>query len=75
MIPVAYIQYSPQIQGLLFIGLILGTLFSEVFASGRLSDWLMLKLAKKNGGVKLAEMRLWLAYPAAALSASEYSLF
>jgi len=68
-IPVAYIQYSPQIQGLLFIGLILGTLFSELFFSGRLSDWLVLKLAKKNGGVKTPEMRLWLAYPAAMLSA------
>ncbi|KAF2498030.1 MFS transporter [Lophium mytilinum] len=68
-IPSAYIQYSPQIQGLLFIGLILGTLFSELFFSGRLSDWLTLKLAKRNNGIRLPEMRLWLAYPAALLSA------
>ncbi|KAK8174275.1 major facilitator superfamily transporter [Phyllosticta citrichinensis] len=63
-IPTAYAQYSPQIQGLLFIGLILGTLFAELFCSGRLSDWIILKLTEKNGGVRVAEMRLWLVYPA-----------
>jgi hypothetical protein len=56
---------------LLFIGLILGTLFSELFCSGRLSDWIVLKLAKRNGDVKNPEMRLWLAYPAALLTSSE----
>ena len=71
MLPAAYAQYSPQIQGLLFLGLILGTLFSEMFCSGRLSDYIVLRLAKKNGGVRLPEMRLWLAYPAALLSASK----
>lgn len=69
MLPAAYVSYSPQIQGLLFIGLLLGTLFSEVFCSGRLSDSIVLKLAKKNGGIRTPEMRLWLAYPAALLSA------
>lgn len=72
MIPAAYAQYSPQIQGLLFLGLLLGTLFSEVFCSGRLSDWLVLRLTRRNNNVRVAEMRLWLAYPAALLSASEY---
>lgn len=71
MIPAAYAQYSPQIQGLLFLGLLLGTLFSEIFCSGRLSDWLVLRLTKSNSNVRVAEMRLWLAYPAALLSASE----
>ena len=51
------------------MGLIVGTLFSEVFCSGRLSDWLVVKLAKRNGGFKTPEMRLWLAYPAALLTA------
>ncbi|KAL8846508.1 MAG: hypothetical protein Q9221_008411 [Calogaya cf. arnoldii] len=69
MIPAAYVQYSPQIQGLLFMGLLLGTLFSEMFASGTLSDYIVAKLARKNAGVRLPEMRLWLAYPAALLSA------
>ncbi|KAI9876639.1 MAG: hypothetical protein M1830_006039 [Pleopsidium flavum] len=71
MIPAAYVQYPPQIQGLLFLGLLLGTLFSEIFCSGRLSDWLVLRLTKRNNNVRVAEMRLWLAYPAALLSASE----
>ncbi len=70
MIPAAYVQYSPQIQGLLFLGLLLGTLVSEIFCSGRLSDWIVLRLTKKNNNVRVAEMRLWLAYPAALLSAS-----
>ena len=76
MLPAAYVQYSPQIQGLFFLGLLLGTLFSEIFCSGRLSDYLVLRLAKKNDGVRVPEMRLWLAYPAALLSASKitYSL-
>lgn len=69
LIPVAYETFSPQSQGLLFLGLIIGTLFSEVFCSGTLSDWLVVRLAKRNGGVKEPEMRLWLAYPAAVLSA------
>lgn len=34
-----------------------------------MSDWIVLKLAAKNGGIKVAEMRLWLAYPAALLTA------
>ncbi len=74
-IPVAYVQYTPQIQGLLFLGLILGTLFGEIFCSGRLSDWLVIRLAKKNGAVCTPEMRLWLAYPAALSSASEFAPF
>jgi hypothetical protein len=69
MIPSAYAQYPPQIQGLLVVGLVLGTLVSEIFFSGRLSDFIVAKLAKKNDGVRVAEMRLWLAYPAALLSA------
>lgn len=70
MLPAAYPLYSPQIQGLLFLGLLLGTLFSELFFSGRLSDLIVMKLARKNNGVRVPEMRLWLAYPAALLSAS-----
>ncbi|KAL8668815.1 MAG: hypothetical protein Q9168_006567 [Polycauliona sp. 1 TL-2023] len=69
MIPAAYVQYSPQIQGLLFIGLLVGTLFSEMFMSGHLSDYIVAKLALRNNGVRLPEMRLWLLYPAAVLSA------
>jgi len=68
-LPVAYIKDSPQVQGLLFIGLIVGTLLSELFCSGTLSDWIVLKLAKRNDGVRVPEMRLWLVYPSATLTA------
>lgn len=57
MIPAAYVQYSPQIQGLLFLGLLLGTLFSEIFMSGRLSDYIVSRLARRNNGIRLPEMR------------------
>lgn len=72
MLPAAYVNYSPLIQGLLFLGLLLGTLFSEIFFSGTLSDYIVAKMAKKNNNVRVAEMRLWLAYPAILITASEY---
>jgi hypothetical protein len=75
LIPAAYSKHSPSAQGLLFLGLLLGTWFAELFCSGRLGDWLVQRLSKKNEGVRVAEMRLWLAYPAAFLSASTFSPF
>ena len=62
---------QPAIQGLMFLGLLLGSWFAEIFCSGRLSDWIVQKLNKKNEGTQIAERRLWLAYPAAILSASK----
>lgn len=53
---------------MLFIGLIVGTLFSEIFCSGRLSDWLVAKLAARANSTKTPEMRIWLLYPAAVLT-------
>lgn len=72
MVPAAYASYTPLIQGLLFLGLFIGTLVSEVCCSGRLSDWLVDRLARKNGNVRVAEMRLWLAYPAILVTAGEF---
>ncbi len=69
MLPLGYPSYKPEIQGLLNIGLLLGTVFSEVCVGGRLSDMLSARLAKSNGGIRLPEMRLWLAYPAGIMSA------
>ncbi|KAF7506824.1 hypothetical protein GJ744_011170 [Endocarpon pusillum] len=70
VLPVAYIQYSPQIQGLLFLGLLLGTVLSEIFCSGTLSDIISKRMARKRGhSVRLPEDRLWLTYPAITLSA------
>jgi hypothetical protein len=68
MVPAAYASYTPLIQGLLFLGLLLGTVISEIFCSGRLSDYIVEKLAKKRGNVRVAEMRLWLAYPALVIT-------
>jgi hypothetical protein len=71
MVPAAYAEYAPLIQGLLFLGLFLGTVVSEVCCSGRLSDYIVKRLSKKNEGVRVAEMRLWLAYPAILITAGE----
>lgn len=71
MLPAAYATYSPLIQGLLCLGLFCGTIVSEICCSGRLSDHIVEKLAKRNGNMRVAEMRLWLAYPAVLLTASE----
>lgn len=54
---------------LLYLGLIIGTLISEVLCSGRLSDWLILQLTEKRNLTKTPEIRLWFAYPAALLTA------
>ncbi|GLA05980.1 hypothetical protein AnigIFM60653_006501 [Aspergillus niger] len=72
MVPSAYATDSPLIQGLLFLGLLIGTLVAEVSCSGRLSDAIVGRLAKRNGGVRVPEMRLWLAYPAIVLTAGVY---
>ncbi|KAM0282488.1 hypothetical protein ACHAQH_003002 [Verticillium albo-atrum] len=51
-------NFAPSMVGLsylsCFIGVILGSLIS-----GRLSDWLTIKLARRNNGVMEAEHRLW----------------
>jgi hypothetical protein len=64
MMPAAYANYSLVAQGGLFTGLILGTIFGELLFSGRQSDWLVARLAKKKGS-KTPEMRLWFGYPGA----------
>lgn len=56
---------------LLFLGLIIGSLISELFFSGALSDRIVLKAAKANNGVRTAESRLWLAYPAILLTSGK----
>ena len=65
MEPAAYIDYKLQIQGLVFLGLIVGVVLAEIFFSGRLSDWVVRRLTLKDGGQRVPEMRLWLGYPAA----------
>lgn len=47
----------------------MGTLVSEALFSGSLSDWIVIKLAKRNNQQKTPEMRIWLTYPAIILTA------
>lgn len=68
MLPAAYVDYKLQIQSLFYIGLILGTVVAEIFCSGNLSDWLVARFARRNGGRRSPEMRLSLGYPAAVIS-------
>lgn len=69
MIPAAYEEYKIQIQGLFFTGALIGVIFAEIFCSGSLSDLIVTRLARKNHGIRTPEMRLWLGYPGAILSA------
>lgn len=69
MIPAAYSEYRIQIQGLFFTGPLIGVIFAELFCSGRLSDHIVTRLSQRNGGIRTPEMRLWLGYPGALLSA------
>lgn len=75
MVPAAYEQYAADIQGLLFIGLIVGTVISEIFLSGSLSDRLVARLAAKNNGIRTPEQRLWLMHPASVLTFVGITLF
>jgi hypothetical protein len=68
MVPDAYAQYSPEIQGALLVGLLVGLLLAELVCSGHLSDKLMIILTRRNGGNRVPEMRLWLGIPAAIVS-------
>jgi MFS family permease len=70
MEPAAYVDYKLQIQGLFFLGLIVGVVLAEIFCSGRLSDWVVRRLTLENGGERFPEMRLWLGYPAAVSSST-----
>ncbi|OQE18794.1 hypothetical protein PENFLA_c020G08017 [Penicillium flavigenum] len=70
MIPGAYVQFSPQIQGLLFVGMLLGIVFAEICCSGSLSDYICAQLTAKNNNIRVAEMRLWLIYPAFVLTSA-----
>lgn len=68
LFPDAYANKSPEIQGLLLLGLLVGLLGAELFCSGQLSDKIMVYLTRRNGGERLPEMRLFLAVPSIVLS-------
>ncbi|KAF8709440.1 mfs general substrate transporter, partial [Rhizoctonia solani] len=75
MLPGAYPDYNPQVQGLLFLGFIVGTLISEVLFSGGLSDYLVQRAMQKTNGERVPEKRLLLWFPAALLTTIGLVLF
>lgn len=74
MAPDAYFMYSTKVQGALFVAFMLGSIFGEVFMSGRLSDWIVGTLVKKNNKRNPA-LRLLLSYAAALMTGVGYALW
>ncbi|EEP79822.1 predicted protein [Uncinocarpus reesii 1704] len=62
--PLAYGDESAATQALLYLGLLVGTVASEILCSGRLSDWIVTVLAKRNNHIRVPESRIWIMYPA-----------
>ncbi|KAJ1309037.1 hypothetical protein OPQ81_004718 [Rhizoctonia solani] len=75
MLPGAYPDYNPQVQGLLFLGFIVGTLISEMLFSGGLSDYLVQRSMQRTNGERIPEKRLLLYFPAAVLTTIGLVLF
>ncbi|TVY68558.1 putative MFS-type transporter [Fusarium oxysporum f. sp. cubense] len=50
--------FKPSMVGLSYLSCCLGTIVAAILA-GRLSDWLTIKLARRNNGIMEAEHRLW----------------
>ncbi|KAG4292896.1 hypothetical protein FPRO06_12384 [Fusarium proliferatum] len=50
--------FKPSMVGLSYLSCCLGTIIAAILA-GRLSDWLTIKLARRNNGIMEAEHRLW----------------
>jgi MFS family permease len=51
-------NFSASMVGLSYIACVIGVVVGSL-TSGRLSDWLVIKLARRNNGVMEAEHRLW----------------
>ncbi|KAF7563531.1 hypothetical protein G7046_g570 [Stylonectria norvegica] len=51
-------NFSPSMVGLSYISCCIGVVLGSL-VSGRLSDWLTIKLARRNNGIMEAEHRLW----------------
>ncbi|KAK2604790.1 hypothetical protein N8I77_007690 [Diaporthe amygdali] len=52
-------NFSPAIVGLCYLACIIGVTVASLF-SGVFSDWFVIRLARRNGGVFEPEQRLWL---------------
>lgn len=51
-------NFKPSMVGLSYLSCCVGTIIGA-FVSGSLSDWLTIKLARRNNGIMEAEHRLW----------------
>jgi MFS family permease len=51
-------NFKPSMVGLSYVSCCIGVIVGALF-SGRFSDWLTIKLARRNNGVMEAEHRLW----------------
>ncbi|KAF2024533.1 MFS general substrate transporter [Setomelanomma holmii] len=51
-------NFSASMVGVSYVACVIGVIVGSL-TSGRLSDWLTIKLARRNGGVMEAEYRLW----------------
>ncbi|RAL03653.1 putative MFS transporter [Aspergillus ibericus CBS 121593] len=51
-------HFSSAMVGLSYVSCIVGTILAFLF-TGRFSDWLTIRLARRNNGVMEAEQRLW----------------
>ncbi|CAK7202014.1 hypothetical protein SEUCBS139899_004732 [Sporothrix eucalyptigena] len=52
-------NFSAAMVGVSYVAPLVGTIVGAAF-TGRLSDWLTIRLARRNGGVMEPEQRLWL---------------
>lgn len=57
-------NFSPADIGLFNVGGFIGTLIATLTAPF-LNDWLIVRLARRNGGIFKPEMRLWMIFPGA----------
>lgn len=74
MAPDAYSMYSTKVQGAFFVAFMLGSILGEVFMSGRLSDWIVGTMTKKNNNRNHA-LRLLLSYAAALMTGVGHALW
>lgn len=51
-------NFSPSMVGISYISCFIGVILGSII-SGRMSDWLTIKLARRNNGIMEAEHRLW----------------
>ncbi|KAH8803654.1 putative MFS transporter [Xylogone sp. PMI_703] len=51
-------NFSSSMVGLSYLACCLGVIMASIF-TGRFSDWLTIRLARRNGGIMESEQRLW----------------